>query len=521
MANMDSGFGQGQGGANVQKTRIVIADEHFLYLPLYFARHKNFFGLLPRGTQITIERSASYTDKSAFEMLMNEHNPSYSDVDFAVCDPATLIFQTPANTYPVVLAGLVTNSAFWVVNHKANLGPRLDSYATFKEIIAFKKGTTSFGIASRIFHGPEKSKSIVTVNPKEELNLLVDSGPTTIALSPDILRIHKLLETKGDVFGIELALADTTEYHGMLVTALLTRRDVLDRKPELARALLQALQIALDAVRDRTDEVVSYAAGRFEEGRHTVEGAMREAERAAVYPAEIRVTQPNWTKLAETAFRSLGHQFDAAAQEKARVCYLTAVEPYEIWASEAVKATKNRSTTTADSPAPAGSENRRGLLGTKQPKPAMLASEPASATLTLWKRASPWLAALLPCLVVIAVYFAYTRLVPVALPWYTAASLAATVVVAVICASFGRIVPWSLAGTVFWLPMLGTFLIVIALGNLEGARKFSKDFVGLDADQVLTSINLILTMIATWVAEIQYVEGLRRKRTERQDGAWA
>ena len=32
-----------------------------------------------------------------------------------------------------------------------------------------------------------------------------------------------------------MALADTNEYHGMLVTALLTRRDVLERKPELIK----------------------------------------------------------------------------------------------------------------------------------------------------------------------------------------------------------------------------------------------------------------------------------------------
>lgn len=518
MAIKDSGFGHGQSGANVQVTRIVIADEHFLYLPLYFARHKNYFGLLPSGTKITIERSATYTDKSAFEMLIDEHNPNYHDVDFAVCDPATIIFQTPANTSPVVLAGLVTNSAFWVLNHKANLGQHLENLATFKEIIAFKKGTTSFGIASHIFNAPGKAASILTVNPKEELNLLVDSGPSTIALSPDILRIHKLLETKGDVFGIEMALADTTEYHGMLVTALLSRRDVLERKPELTRALLEALQIALDDVRACTEEVVSYAASRFEEGRHTVEGAMREAKRAAVYPPEINVSQPNWTKLAETAFRSLGQQFDGAAREKARNYYLTAVEPYQIWASQAVNATRLRRGKDADSPTLSWSEERAGS-STQQPRPAKLSSEPVSAPVTPWKRAAPWLAALMPCVVVVALYMAYTRLAPVAMPWYTAASLTGAVAFAMMCARIGRIEPWSLTGAAFWLPMLGTFLVIMALGDLEGARKFFKFQLNLDADNTLTSVNLILAMIATGIAEIKYVDGLRRKRIERRDGA--
>jgi hypothetical protein len=513
MATKDSGFGQGKSGANVQVTKIVVADEHFLYLPLYFARHKNFFGLLPSGTQITIERSASYTDRSAFEMLMDEHKATYRDVDFAVCDPATILFRTPPNTHPVVLAGLVTNSAFWVVNHKANLGPHLENLATFNEIIAFKRGTTSFGIASRIFHAPEKASSILTVNPKEELNLLVDSGPSTIALSPDILRIHKLLETKGDVFGIEMALADTTEYHGMLVTALITRRDVLEKKPELTRALLQALQIALYAVRDRTEEVVSYAAQRFEEGRHTVEGALREAERAAVYPAEIRVSHPNWMKLAETAYRSLEHQFDATAREKARSFYLTSVEPYEIWASQAVRAAK-RSTESEPTASPAMAVRE----GSTPQGLASVKVEPASQPST-WKRVSPWLAALLPCLIVAAVYVSYIQLMPVKLPWYTAAGLAVVLALSIVWAHSVHVEPWTLGGIAFWLPMLAACLMMIALGDVDGARAFFKTHLGIESDLVLSKGTLASSLAATLGAELRYMAGLRKKLNERREGA--
>ena len=90
------------------------------------------------------------------------------------------------------LAGLLTNSAFWVVNHKANKGPFLENLSTFDEIISYKKGTTSFGIASRIFHDPTKAAAIRTVNPKEELNLLVDSSPNTNCLVAGHLRYPEI-----------------------------------------------------------------------------------------------------------------------------------------------------------------------------------------------------------------------------------------------------------------------------------------------------------------------------------------
>jgi hypothetical protein len=479
----------GTGGTGVEVTKIVVADDHFLYLPLFYAHHKNYFGLLPSGTQIKIERSTNYTDRSAFEMLMDEHHPDHREIDMAVCDPATILFLGQPNTHPVVLAALLTNSAFWVVNHKANKGPHLEDLASFSEIIAFKKGTTSFGIASRIFHDPAKRGAILTVNPNEELNLLVDSGPNTIALSPDILRIHKLLETRGNTFGIEMALADTTEYHGMLVTALLTRRDVLEKKPELVKALLQALQMALDAVRDSTDEVVRYACDRFGEKRHTVQSALKEAERATVYPAEIKVSQPNWMKLAETAFRSVEHQFDDAARDKALTFYRIAVEAYENWASQAVKAVKA----------------------------VKRATEPtASSALSSWQRMAPWAAALLPCVLVIAAFVAYMRLATVQLPWYTPAIMAAAVALAVMCARHGRVEPWTLAGAAFWLPMFGTFLMILALGDLDGAKAFFKDHLKLDADSALSKFSLLIAMIGIWVAEIKYID---KRHKERRDVA--
>jgi hypothetical protein len=461
---------------NVEVTRIVVADQHFLYLPLYFAHHKKYFGLLPKSCRIEIVRSAKFTDASAYEMLMDQDQPAHHGMDVAVCDPAAVLFRTQPNTHPVVLAGLLTNSAFWVVDHKANKGAHLESLSTFNGVIAFKKGTTSFGIASRIFQNPE---AIQCVNPKEELHTLVDSGVGTIALSPDILSIQKLLETRGQSFGIEMALADTPEYNGMLVTALLTRRDVLETKAELIQALLKAVQISLDLVRQSTEEVIQYACDRFGEQRHTVERALKEAERTTVYPPEIKVQQPHWMKLAETAYSSVGHQFDSAARDKALSYYRSAVQPYENWASQAVKTVKSNPTL-------------------KDPP------------LTKWQKAAPWAVVLVPTLATIAVCLGYVMLTSATTPWYCWAAVVLALAVSIWGARSAKIQPWSLAGSTFWLPMLASFVGVLALGDLASANAFVTPLLHLSSD-VLTIASVGAPILATWIAEAKSIDSKRKK----------
>lgn len=328
-------------------TKIVVTDEGFLYLPLYYAHHKNFFGQLPKGHKIEIVRSTMRTDASAFSMLMDVNKPQAHGIDIAVCDPAVILTETEPSMRPVALARLI-NSAFWAVAHNASTVQVLNDLKAFDRLIAFKKGTTSFGIATRIFEDAGKAGAIVQVNPGEELVTLREGPRSTIALSPDILGIRTLLETKGDQFGVALALAETAEYRDVLVTAILTRRDVLEKKVDLIQGFLAAIQDALVCTRRPDSEVISYASHRFGVQEHTVQQALAEAHRTEVYPIDIKIGTATWMKLAEAASHSWQRGFDKQAALDA---YHVFVEPYSKLVKSYEQSVSSSATVPAQKPA--------------------------------------------------------------------------------------------------------------------------------------------------------------------------
>ncbi len=468
-------------------TKIVVSDEHFLYLPLYYARYKNYFELLPKDCGIEIIRSTQRTDKSAFAMLMDENTADFRKIDIAVCDPSSVMLYAEPKAHPVVLAGLITNSAFWAVNHKSNRVTFFDHLATFDRIISFKKGSTSYGIASRIFCDPAKAEFIQTVNPNEELNLLVDSGPGTLALSPNILRIQELIESRSETFGIELALAETNEYRDMLVTALLTRRDVLERKPLLIKGLLEAIQTALVKVRNEDYEVVAYACDRFGVQEHTVQKALAEARRVDVYPPNIKVSQPTWIKLSELSFYSNAKPFDDAARLNALNVYRIAVEQYSGWASDAVRAVESRGVNPPPPPPP------QNLLN------------------SLW----PLLRDAIPPLLTFAMLCGiYVWKSPSPLPWYVYCGLLIGVVIAMGVARRARITPMSISGVIYWLPLVGCALCVLAISDISAAREIAHTWLGMNLkDDSSTKFWLIGVVGAAIYGEFKYIEKKLLHRT--------
>lgn len=433
-------------------TKIVIADKHFLYLPLYYADYKNYFGLLPEGHKIQIVRSRLHTDTSAFAELIDVNAAQNRDTDIAVCDPAVILRHNDSNVHPVAIAGLITNSAFWAINHKAHTVSFLSDIASFDAIISFKRGTTSFGIANRIFSSPAKTAAIRQVDPESELTTLVESPRSTIALSPDILAIQNLLETRGDQFGIELSLAETEEYRDMLVTALLTRRDVLDKKPALVRALLQSVQMALASIRRNDPEIVAFAAREFTEDVHTVERALAQAHKAEVYPMNIKISRPAWIKLAETANLALQKDFDSEAKAQALRTYQLHVEPYSPWAVDAVRAVED-------------------ALLIKPPVP--------SKVKRLWQSMELTTGAVLPPLILGILMLVHAATLG-ALHWYWYFLPVGIALLAAGTARHLRITPWTITGILYWAPTAGLVFAVVALCDFATASQFVQDTFAID-----------------------------------------
>ena len=320
---------------------ILQMGKHFLYLPIYYAHHRAFFGYLPPNVEVVIDAPlAEHTDIAVYDQLMDE-SPDYRDSVMAIADP-TQILRTPLSSekLPAVLATIVTNGAFWAINHGAHEIGGLRDLAAFDQVIAYDKGTTSYNIAVRIANdsGIKKDldKFIQIVAPGNELLRLSNqtSGSNTFALSPDILQIEEMTKRPGSTVKEELAIGTTEEYSAVIATALISSNHFVENEPEIVRGMVRGIQHALRLTRLADPDVIRFAQSYFRFADRA-EGALNRAKRASVIPPNAAVERPHWMSAAKAnceANESWTKMHEANASEYYKKC----IEPYQHFAEEAI-----------------------------------------------------------------------------------------------------------------------------------------------------------------------------------------
>ncbi len=323
-----------------KRIRILQMGKHFLYLPVYFARENNFFGLLPANVHVEIETADKRTDQGTYRQMID--NVPTSEYVLAVTDPIR-IFDTSLSSQrkPAVLATLVTNGGFWAINHGSHQINGLRDLGSFERVIAYRPGTTSYNIAARIARDTGKTtleSFIDVVDPGNELLMLMDPlrGRNAVALSPDVLTIEELIEKKRA--SIELALGGTPEYNDVLVTALVSYNDFVSENREIVQAVVAALQKALLMIHLRDPSVAEYAEDYFG-GDHT-SGAIDRARHAGVLPLSTVVAQAHWAHAAKAYFEAShpGTTWTTDEEKSSAEYYRECVEPYRQMAEAAAKA---------------------------------------------------------------------------------------------------------------------------------------------------------------------------------------
>ena len=353
---------------------IVQMARHFLYLPLYYAHSADFFGFLPPGYKVDVVDAPKKTDVSAYEFLLR------SMAEFAVCDPTVLLAKPAPDANPRLLAGLVTNAAFWAIDHKSHPVADLRDLGAFQSIIAFEPGTTSYGIAARVLRESGSSTLIRAVDPNQELVALTKSQPgSAVALSPNILEIEHLLEHSSGSYGVDLALAKTVEYGSVLVTALLTRADVIKAHGPFVRALLSALQRAMTHIVLERPSVIEYAHRALNKPEEIVRRALRSANGAQVYPLTLRVSDVHWLSAARAYADASGGVFDDRAAEIARETFRRCVEPNATIVRELVE----EQLLKGIGEAPEDGSRDTGVLATLRPRAWLFVTAAAAVAGTL------------------------------------------------------------------------------------------------------------------------------------------
>lgn len=300
-------------------------ERHFLYLPLYFAEEKQWFGLVPEGFRPVTRSIEDPTDQAVLNRLLHDRDRFW----FAVCDPIGLLnVETDPEHEPVLLASLVVNTAFWAVNQGAHPVKGVDDLMHYDRIITFGEGTTAWAIASTLLGDRKPEDVYITVRPPAELAVLEESGTGTLALTPNILGVQRLIEDFDGRYSVELELGRTPEFGNALVTTLLTRRDVLSREPELVKAVVQALSRATLACRALNSEVIEMAGTAFGHGEY-IEAAMDAARESELFPAGLAPTLSTWMKRCELQARAEGRHWDAHTRDEARRTFERFATPYQ------------------------------------------------------------------------------------------------------------------------------------------------------------------------------------------------
>jgi hypothetical protein len=313
----------------MQEVTIIEMEHHFLYLPVYFARDRAFFEQIPEEYTTKIVQASGATDADTFRRL------SRGEADIAICDPCAMIYAAERGFVPAVLAGLISRGAFWAVDTKSADVNELHELAQFQHIVTFYPGTTAHGIASRILRLAKGPQPVIeSVRPLQEFSRLEDllnAQKSAVALSPDVLRIEKFVDTnrdKGWDHPVKLALAETIEYGHLLVTAVIARPEFVVKNAQFINGFLKALQQALIRVRVGDPQVLSYATESFSQKELLVTKALKRANDAQIWASDITISLDVWLNAVQAHYDSLGQPFDANARREALRLFEESFKPY-------------------------------------------------------------------------------------------------------------------------------------------------------------------------------------------------
>jgi len=317
---------------------VVDMGRHFLYLPLYYAIAKGRYG---SEYQITARRAHDKTDVGAMKEMLDTDIPSFQDAWFAVGDPTTLLSEQGLfEREPVILASMVTNGAFWAVNCGTHSVKKPEDLLKYGEIYCYQKGTTAHSIVRHLianYPSPEQNPppEVIAIRGQgQDLTAINLDGSTTtrgkLAITPDILDITVALESGSGRLAIETSLSNLPDFAAVLVTALVTRREIIVRHADFVRSLLVELQKAMLLAKMGDPRIIEYGAALFNQEEETVGRAIERANDALVFPTDLCVSSSHWRNaVAALCPPDELLAFEARHQIDAEGVYRSIVRPYK------------------------------------------------------------------------------------------------------------------------------------------------------------------------------------------------
>jgi hypothetical protein len=299
-----------------QEVFITLMMRTFLYLPLYVADELKLFKKhVPHGYEVSLERrSGEQLDREVYERVV-EDKAGDENIWFGVGDPMPVYQSKNSRSAEErkgrVIAALINKATFWAVDRNTSVSHYYELPIKFEKIITFKEGTTCNVLAKDVAVKRSTGVTIESiivegVEPGYELRTLaaLKSEPKVVAITPNLL--ETINYTNAGKLKICYSFATSGMFSNLLVTAIITREDVIANHAPLVRGILLALEEAYALIHLRDDRVIEIGSKIFNSEKNIITQTLNRALDEDLFPTDIRVERDSWYNAVRIHHRAKG-----------------------------------------------------------------------------------------------------------------------------------------------------------------------------------------------------------------------
>lgn len=257
---------------------------HTLYLPLYVAHHADFFA----RNGIVADIRAIGNDDRVYQSLLR------GEADFTVSDPIyAAMGHNRAEIVPIkAVATLVNKIAIWGITNQPTIRPveHIEDLAGLR-LGCFPKGSTTYALLDGLKKNHPrilKRTEFVEGTIDNQVEMLAN-GTVDIALEIEPVVSYAVSKGFFEVFSLAQFFGDC------VFTGLCVRQDMIDNRPDVVRAVVQSLQMAMDAIHGDSTVLYDVARTMFPDIPAKVQrSSTKRILNEHVWPISVAIDEKSW-----------------------------------------------------------------------------------------------------------------------------------------------------------------------------------------------------------------------------------
>lgn len=256
------------------------SERYLIYLPLYIAQENGYFE--DENIEVSLEYSGN--DDQVFAKVLR------GDAQFGVGDPIFTAVSRQRGADGVVLATIVGKVALWGVSNQ-ELDIEQASQFTDLRIGTFPRPSTAYTLLRNTISKPEVSGAeIVEVPIGNELPLL-ESG------SADVVMMLEPAASIAESKGYNIVSSFPVLWGEFEFTGLTSTEEYVDEHPQVADAMVRALERAVHFAHGETDATIDLASELFPDiDRSVIAAAVQRMLDDQTLPTSVQVDEAAWEK---------------------------------------------------------------------------------------------------------------------------------------------------------------------------------------------------------------------------------